>query len=142
MTLVSTNVLAVMPLVPAGDNQAAQMKALFQQRQRGAPRTFPGFFRSDQPLDFLRQQTANGGGATGGQDPRFAHGLGAEADRDILFSGVAAGHGCLSARILRATCIVRSARIGSPGKFMFKGCRHPTRISSGPSPSSARPTKS
>ena len=48
---VSTKVLTLMQCVPAGRSVSAQMKALFEQRERGALTPLPSCFCADQGFD-------------------------------------------------------------------------------------------
>src|SRR5690242_8277119 len=84
-TLVSTNVLPLMELVPAGSNHPAQRKTLFEKCHSLAFRSLVGFLLSYQVLYLLSEQAANGRASLDGNHPCFAERLFVETDCHVLF---------------------------------------------------------
>src|SRR5258708_5086807 len=82
--LVSTKVLSFMPFVPAAANHAPQMKALIKQSGGLPLSAFVSFLLSDQNLDLLGQQAADGGTTTGGKDFGLSQRLLTQANCHIL----------------------------------------------------------
>jgi hypothetical protein len=66
-----------MPIVPAGTNHSAQVKAFVEQGRGLSLSALIRFFFPDQNLDLLRQKTADRGAPPCGQDFRFSDGLSA-----------------------------------------------------------------
>jgi hypothetical protein len=85
-TFVSTNVLPLMPFVPARPNHATQMKALFEQFPRLSLGTFVSLFLPHERLDFLSDKAADGRLTPGGKNPSFSEHLTVETERYVLFA--------------------------------------------------------
>ena len=80
----STNVLALMQLVPAGSNPSAQMETLFEEGQSRALGTLPGLFRANEQFNLFGKEPADRCRAAGGQNSGFSHGFRTDADRNVL----------------------------------------------------------
>jgi hypothetical protein len=80
-----------MQFIPADSDHATQMKALLKQAQSLSLSALVCFLLTDEHFNLLRNETADGGSTTRGEDLRLPDRLPVETDRQILFGYVARG---------------------------------------------------